>query len=59
METVKNKFCDKINPLNESESDGDDEDMGPADSVSLIATSSRSVTSSKLNLNAGALSFKF
>ena len=47
FETVKDKFCDKTNPLNESENDCDDDDMGPADSVSLIATSSSSVTSSK------------
>ena len=47
FETVKDKFCDKTNPLNESENDCDDDDMGPADSVSLIAASSTSVTSSK------------
>ena len=41
FETVKDKFCDKTNPLNESENDcDDDDDMGPADSVSLIAASS-------------------
>ena len=47
FKTVKDKFCDKINPLNESENDCDDDDMGPADSVSLIAASFTSVTSSK------------
>ena len=46
FKTVKDKFFDKTNPLNESENDCDD-DMGPADSVSLIAASSTSVTSSK------------
>ena len=40
FKTVKDKFCDKTNPLNESENDCDDDDMGPADSVSLIAASS-------------------
>ena len=50
FETVKDKFCDKTNPLNESENDCDDDDMGPADSVSLIATSSLSVTSSKSSI---------
>ena len=50
FETVKDKFCDKINPLNESENDCDDDDMGPADSVSLIAASSTSVTSSKSSI---------
>ena len=49
FETVKDKFCDKTNPLNESENDCDD-DMGPADSVSLIAASSTSVTSSKSSI---------
>ena len=49
FETVKDKFCDKTYPLNESENDCDD-DMGPADSVSLIATSSTSVTSSKSSI---------
>ena len=47
FETVKDKFCDKTNPLNESENDCNDDDMGPADSVSLIAASFTSVTSSK------------
>ena len=47
FETVKDKFCDKTNPLNESENDCDNDDMGPADSVSLIAASSTSVTSSE------------
>ena len=47
FETVKDKFCDKTNPLNESKNDcDDDDDMGPVDSVSLIAASSTSVTSS-------------
>ena len=32
METVKNKLCDEINPLNENKNDVDDDDMGPADS---------------------------
>ena len=50
FETVKDKFCDKTNPLNESENDCDDDDMGPADSVSLIASSSTSVTSSKSSI---------
>ena len=50
FETVKDKFCDKTNPLNESENDCDDDDMGPADSVSLIAASSTSVTSSKSSI---------
>ena len=50
FETVKDKFCDKTNPLNESENDCDDYDMGPADSVSLIAPSSTSVTSSKSSI---------
>ena len=49
FETVKDKFCDKTNPLNESENDCDD-DMGPADSVSLIAASSMRVTSSKSSI---------
>ena len=49
FETVKDKFCDKTNPLNESENDCDD-DMEPADSVSLIAASSTSVTSSKSSI---------
>ena len=49
FETVKDKFCDKTNPLNESENDCDD-DMGPADSVSLIAASSTSVTSRKSSI---------
>ena len=49
FETVKDKFCDKTNPLNESENDCDD-DMGSADSVSLIAASSTSVTSSKSSI---------
>ena len=49
FETVKDKFCDKTNPLNASENDCDD-DMGPADSVSLIAASSTSVTSSKSSI---------
>ena len=49
FETVKDKFCDKTNPLNESENDCDD-NMGPADSVSLIAASSTSVTSSKSSI---------
>ena len=47
---MKDKFCDKTNPLNESENDCDDDDMGPADSVSLIAASSTSVTSSKSSI---------
>ena len=50
FETVKDKFCDKTNPFNESENDCDDDDMGPADSVSLIAASSTSVTSSKSSI---------
>ena len=50
FKTVKDKFCDKTNPLNESENDFDDDDMGPADSVSLIAASSTSVTSSKSSI---------
>ena len=50
FETVKDKFCDKTNPLNESKNDCDDDDMGPADSVSLIAASSTSVTSSKSSI---------
>ena len=50
FETVKDKFCDKTNPLNESENDCDDYDVGPADSVSLIAASSTSVTSSKSSI---------
>ena len=50
FETVKDKFCDKTNPLNESENDCDNDDMGPADSVSLIAASSTSVTSSKSSI---------
>ena len=50
FETVKDKFCDKTNPLNESENDCNDDDMGPADSVSLIAASSTSVTSSKSSI---------
>ena len=50
FETVKDKFCDKTNPLNEGENDCDDDDMGPADSVSLIAASSTSVTSSKSSI---------
>ena len=50
FKTVKDKFCDKTNPLNESENDCDDDDMGPADSVSLIAASSTSVTSSKSSI---------
>ena len=51
FETVKNKFCDKTNPLNESENDcDDDDDMGPEDNVSLIAASSTSVTSSKSSI---------
>ena len=37
FETVKDKICDKTNLLNKSENDCDDDDMGPADSVSLIA----------------------
>ena len=66
FEKVKDKFCDKTNPLNESENDCDDDDMGPADSVSLIAASSTSVTSSKSSIvkqieleRIDALSFKF
>ena len=47
FETVKDKFCYKTNPLNESENDCDNDVIGPADSVSLIAASSTSVTSSK------------
>ena len=50
FKTVKNKFCDKTNLLNESENDCDDDDMGPADRVSLIAASSTSVTSSKSSI---------
>ena len=50
FEIVKDKFCNKTNPLNESENDCDDDDMGPADSVSLIAASSTSVTSSKSSI---------
>ena len=50
FETVKDKFCDKTNPLNESNNDCDDDDMGPADSVSLIAASSTRVTSSKSSI---------
>ena len=50
FKTVKDEFCDKTNPLNESENDCDDDDMGPADSVSLIAASSTSVTSSKSSI---------
>ena len=50
FETVKDKFCDKTNPLNESENDCDNDDMGPADSVSLIAASSTSVTSSESSI---------
>ena len=50
FETVKDKFCDKTNPLNEGENDCDDDDMRPADSVSLIAASSTSVTSSKFSI---------
>ena len=50
FETVKDKFCDKTNPLNESKNDCDDDDMGSADSVSLIAASSTSVTSSKSSI---------
>ena len=50
FETVKDKFCDKNKPFNESENDCDDDDMGPADSVSLIAASSTSVTSSKSSI---------
>ena len=50
FETVKDKFCDKTNPLNESKYDCDDDDMGPADSVSLIAASSTTVTSSKSSI---------
>ena len=50
FETVKDKFCDKTNPLNESENDCDDDDIGPADSVSLIAASSTSVTSSESSI---------
>ena len=50
FETVKDKSCDKTNPLNESENDCNDDDMGPADSVSLIAASSTSVTSSKSSI---------
>ena len=44
FKTVKDKFCDKTIPLNESENDCDDDNMRPADSVSLIAASSTSVT---------------
>ena len=43
---MEDKFCDKTNPLHESENDRDNDDMGPADSVSLVAASSTSVTSS-------------
>ena len=43
---MEDKFCDKTNPLHESKNDRDNDDMGPADSVSLIAASSTSVTSS-------------
>ena len=50
FKTVKNKFCDKTNPLIESENDCDDDNTGPADSVSLIAASSASVTSSKSSI---------
>ena len=50
FETVKDKFCDKTNALNESENDCDNDDMGPADSVSLIAATSTSVTSSKSSI---------
>ena len=50
FKTVKDKFCDKTNPLNESENDCDDDDIGPADKVSLIAASSTSVTSSKSSI---------
>ena len=50
FKTVKDKFCDKTNPLNESENDCDDDEMGPADSASLIAASSTSVTSSKSSI---------
>ena len=50
FETVKDKFCDKTNPLNESENDCNDDDMGPADSVLKIAASSTSVTSSKSSI---------
>ena len=50
FKTVKDKLCDKTNPLNESENDCEDDDMGPADSVSLIAASSTSVTSSKSSI---------
>ena len=49
FETVKDKICDKTNPLNEGENDCDNDDMGPADSV-LIAASSTSVTSSKSSI---------
>ena len=49
FETVKDKFCDKTNPLIESENDCDD-NMGPANSVSLIAASSTSVMSSKSSI---------
>ena len=51
FEFLKDKFCDKTNPLNESENDcDDDDDMEPADSVSLITASSASVTSSKSSI---------
>ena len=50
FKTVKDKFCDKTNPLDESENDCDDDDMGPTDSVSLIAASSSTVTSSKSSI---------
>ena len=50
FKTVKDKFCDKTNPLIGSENDCDDDDMGPADSVPLIAASSTSVTSSKSSI---------
>ena len=50
IKTLKEKFFEKINPLNESKNNFDDDNMGPTDSVSLIAASSTSVTSSKSSI---------
>ena len=47
IETFKKKFCNKTNPLNENKNDFDDDGLGPADRVSLIAARCMSVTSSK------------
>ena len=47
IETFKEKFCNKTNPSHENINDFDNDGLGLADRVSLIAASCTSVTSRK------------